>query len=327
MELRDIEYFEVIAEHRNLGRAAEALGLGQPALSMSLRRLEKSAQAKLVKRTPKGVELTAVGSALLAHVYRLRLARDDLAREVADLAQGRAGHLRIGTGPATVETFLPAACSALLKDAPKVTLRITVADTDVLLPALHNGELDIVVTHIPQLPTQDLIQELLWDDEFVVYASVNHRLAKRKPVTPGDLVQERWATTVGSAFRSWQSLHRTFADHGLPPPQIALVSDSVMLRLRTVASCDLLGFSSRRVVQLAAPHVRVTIIPVKGMNWIRHVGVAYRKDAYLSSAARRFIEILKATARKITTGSESVADNATKQIQRTADTGALRQQK
>src|SRR5687767_28790 len=100
MDLRDIEYFAVLAEHGQLVRAAEALGLSQPALSLSLRRLEKSAQAKLVKRTPKGVELTAVGTALLSHVRRLRLARDDLAREVADLAQGRAGNLRIGASPA-----------------------------------------------------------------------------------------------------------------------------------------------------------------------------------------------------------------------------------
>src|SRR3990172_3075862 len=101
MDLRDIEYFAVIAEHGHLGRAAEALGLGQPALSISLRRLESSAGAKLVKRTPKGVELTDIGSTLLSHVRRLKLAREDLAREVSDLAHGQAGHLRIGASPAT----------------------------------------------------------------------------------------------------------------------------------------------------------------------------------------------------------------------------------
>ena len=58
MELRDIEYFAVAAEHRHLGRAAAALGLSQPALSKSLRRLENALQAKLVKRTPKGIDLT-----------------------------------------------------------------------------------------------------------------------------------------------------------------------------------------------------------------------------------------------------------------------------
>src|SRR5436190_23527979 len=98
MDMRDIEYFAVVAEHGHVGRAADALGLGQPALSMSLRRLEKSAQAKLVRRTAKGVELTAVGVALLSHVQRLRLARTDLAREMLALAKGEAGHLRIGLG-------------------------------------------------------------------------------------------------------------------------------------------------------------------------------------------------------------------------------------
>jgi len=53
MELREIEYFAVIAEHGHLGRAAEVLGLSQPALSKSLRRLEQALQAKLVKRTSK----------------------------------------------------------------------------------------------------------------------------------------------------------------------------------------------------------------------------------------------------------------------------------
>src|SRR6185369_8911919 len=130
MDLRDIEYFVVVARHGHLGRAAEALGLGQPALSMSLRRLEKSAEAKLVKRTPKGVELTAVGAALLSHVSRLKLARDDLAREVADLAQGRAGHLRVGSSPSNAEVLLPEACSALLIEAPKVTIDVSVLDND-----------------------------------------------------------------------------------------------------------------------------------------------------------------------------------------------------
>lgn len=296
MDLRDIEYFAVVAEHGHVGRAAEALGLGQPALSMSLRRLEKSAQAKLVKRTPKGVELTAVGVGLLSHVRHLRLARDDLAREVADLAHGRAGHLRIGAGPATAESFLPEACSALLRDTPKVTLNIAVASTQVVLQSLRNGELDIVVSHIWKVPSQDLSHELLWNDEFVVSASINHGLAKRKSVTLDDLVQERWAITGADAHTSGQLLYRTFEDHGLPPPQIAMVSDSLLLRRRTVASCSLLDFASKRTVKAAAPSLRLVILPVMGMKCICPVAVFYRKDAYLSPAARRFIEILKAGA-------------------------------
>lgn len=293
MDLRDIEYFAVIAEHGHLGRAAEALGLGQPALSISLRRLERAADAKLVKRTPKGVELTAVGSALLAHVRRLRLARDDLAREIADLAHARAGDLRIGASPANAETLLPQVCSALFEQAPKVTLTVMVQDNDALLPALRKGELDFVVIHARQPPPPEIEQVPLRDDEFVVYCSVRHRLAKRRSLMLADLVEESWASTPAGAV-SW--LQRTFGESGLPPPRLMLISDSVALRLRTVASSRLLGIASKQVVQPAASQLGLVILPVIEPAWTRPIAVAYRKDAYLSPAAKHFIEILKAAA-------------------------------
>src|SRR6185503_12562628 len=139
MELRDIEYFAVVAEHGNVRRASEALGLSPPALSKSLRRLEQSMQAKLVQRTPKGVALTPVGTALLAQVDRLRMTVRDIKREAEDLSRGRAGHIRIGVGATTVED-LPEGYVALLTQAPKLTAQITVADNDVMVPALRRGE-------------------------------------------------------------------------------------------------------------------------------------------------------------------------------------------
>lgn len=68
-----------------------------------MRRYDAPPSSRRLTQTPKGVELTAVGAALLLHVSKLRLARDDLAREVADLAHGRAGHLRIGASPSNAD--------------------------------------------------------------------------------------------------------------------------------------------------------------------------------------------------------------------------------
>src|SRR5262245_48541919 len=128
MELRDVEYFAVVAEHRHLGRAAEKLGLSTPALSKSLRRLEKAVQAKVVARTPKGVELTAAGNALLAQVRRLRLSLDDVTREIADVSQGRTGHVRVGANALLGVDLIPRACSLLLAEAPAATLRIMLGE-------------------------------------------------------------------------------------------------------------------------------------------------------------------------------------------------------
>src|SRR5688500_2095482 len=195
MNLRDLQYFAVVAEHRHLSRAAESLGLSQPALSMSLRRLERFMQVKLVKRTPKGVDLTASGEAVFTHARRLRLSTEDISREVADLSAGRAGYLRIGTGAGNALDLVPTACATLLNEAPKVILKMVTGGRSALLTALNNGELDVVITTIPASRSEDLSEDYLYEQPFVVYASANHRLAKRKQLKLADLAQERWVLT------------------------------------------------------------------------------------------------------------------------------------
>ena len=100
-------------------------------------------------------------------------------------------------------------------------------------------------------------------------------------------------------FPSWQRLHRAFEDSGLAPPRIAMVTSSVSLRLNVVAYSDLLGLLLRRLVRQAAPRYRLAELPVKELTWRLDSSVSYRKGAYLSPTARRFIEILKSTAKKI----------------------------
>ena len=143
MELRDIGYFEEIAEQRNLGRAAERLGLSQPALSKSLRRLEDALQVKLFDRNSKGLELTAEGSLLLARARDLRLSLRNVAREVSEVSEGRAGHLRIGVGPTIPTRLISSALARLFIDAPRIAARVTISDADEIVPALRKGELDL----------------------------------------------------------------------------------------------------------------------------------------------------------------------------------------
>lgn len=294
MEPRDLEYFTVVAEHGNLRRAAEALDLSQPALSKSLRRLEKWAQTKLVKRTPKGVELTVAGAALLTHARRLHLSLDDIEHEVADLRGGRAGHLHIGVDVYSSEHLMPEVCATFLKDAQKATLKITVGSGDVLLPALREGALDLVIGGIPRFSDEDVFQEL-FQHQFAVFASADHRLANSRELAVADLAHERWA----AAAPAWQWLLQAFAAHGVASPRLGLETSSIMIKLQAVACSDLLGFTGRRVLQHAARQFRLIELPVKELAWTLRIGICYRKDAYLSPAAHRFIEILKGTSRKL----------------------------
>lgn len=298
MEFRDLEYFAILARHRHVGRAAEALGLSQPALSLSLRRLENSLQTKLVTRTPKGVELTAVGSALLSRVSRLRLAREEIEREVADLTQGRTGVLRIGVGPGTAENLVADASCALLHAAPGVTLDIAVDTFNRLIPELRNGELDMVVANAQAMSHAEFATETLYEDEFVAYVSHKHELAKRKRVPLAALANFRWAVPARNAH-VLKMLREPFEKLGLPLPQCAVESNSTAVRLRMVARGNLIGFSSRYFLRQVDPRFRLVELAAKEIRFPRRLGISCRKDAYLAPAAQRFVAILKSAAEKL----------------------------
>ena len=295
MEPRDLEYFAVVAEHGNLGRAAEALNLSQPALSKSLRRLERWTRMKVVKRTPKGVELTAVGAALLSHAQRLHLSLDDIEHEVADLRNGQAGHVRAGADVFCADNLMPATCAAFLKEAPKTTAKIVIGPIDMLLSALHKGDLDLIVTLIPAFSDEDVVQPL-FEQDFAVYASASHRLARLKRVTIDDLIHERWVFPVKDSL-SWQWVRHVFADHDLPAPITALETPSLSIKLSAVASTDLLGFTGTRVLRQAAARLPLVDLRVQEFAWRVRLGVRYRKDAYVSPAVHRFIDALQGATR------------------------------
>lgn len=299
MELRDLEYFAVIAEHRHLGRAAEALGLSTPALSKSLRRLEQAVRAKLVARNPKGVELTPAGSALLHRARGLRLALEDVEREAAALGTGDSGELRIGAAPGFAEFLLPSAMARLLRQTRNVTLSVSVGDSAAaLLPALRKGELDLVFGAFASPSLSGLVREGLYEDDYVVYVSARHRLAGRKRLMLAELARERWAMANRYTPLS-QRLRQTFEERGLPAPTIVLVSNSVLLRLRSVGGSELLNLGSKRFLLQSAPRSDYAILPVPELTWHCTVGVTYREDGYLPPAGRRFIQILKETAQEI----------------------------
>src|SRR5262249_25403272 len=158
----------VVAEHGQLGRAAELLGLSQPALSKSLRRLEDALEVRLFRRSASGMELTAEGSLLLSRARELRQSLRNVAREVSDVARGHTGHIRIGVGPIVNDELLLAAISELLNAEPRISMKVIVSDIDEIMPALHAGQIDVIVNLMVFKPPAGLAYIPLREDECVV---------------------------------------------------------------------------------------------------------------------------------------------------------------
>ena len=292
MELRDLAYFQAIAEAGHLGRAADMLGRTQPALTKCIRRLEADLNAELFERSGRGLRLTSVGEVLLIRARQMRNAMDMVVREVADVARGVVGHVRVGSGATTTEYLLPAIYARALKEVPDVTMELVVGMNDVLRASLRKGNLDLVIG-----PLTDNDQEFeavpALEDRVVVVARKGHPLFKRPHLGMADLLNFKWALPGPQvAMRQW--IDHAFQSNGFGLPEVQIESTSIFLLPRMIAQSDLLTFISIRNLgddRVGSP-LREIALPQTSMS--RWLGAVYRRDAYLSPACRRMIDIIGA---------------------------------
>lgn len=295
MDLRDLRYFEVIAELLHVGKAAEKLHRTQPALTAAVRRLEQSAGAPLFERAGRGIRLSAAGEVMLRWAQRVRFDVEDAGREIADLGRGMAGHVRIGIVPTAAQFLLPAAVRNLLDEAPEVTLKTTVALVDVLVPMLHRGELDLAIgTDVK--PEAGIVSQRLAEDSIVVAAHVDHEIFSTTPKL-ADLARWRWVLQAkGAPTRDW--LDHSFARRGLPPPVVQIESSMLLMLPALIAETRLLSFISRHHLDANSARVPLREVKLKETTMRRRLIAMRRAHAYEPPAARRLLEHLVAVARE-----------------------------
>jgi DNA-binding transcriptional LysR family regulator len=300
LDLRDLRYFEAIAELGHMGRAAKALFRTQPALTGCVRRLERTLGTALFTRAGRGIRLTAAGEALLFRARSLRIASQDAVREIGDLGKGLAGLVRVGTVPTVARYLLPPVCREIIRRAPGITLKTVIGHNDVLRNGLRSGELDVVVSfsahHEEGMASHDILE-----DEVVVAASRNHPIF-RKRVTLAAMLDYGWVLAgPGVATRDW--IDHAFTTRGLQAPSVKIETNLILLLPPLIEQSNLLTFVSRR--HIAAGRLRE--VPSKDTTMKRRFAVTYRKDSYISPASLRLVELLREEGAALFQSTEHVA--------------------
>jgi DNA-binding transcriptional LysR family regulator len=288
MDLRDLRYFETIAELQHVGRATAKLHRTQPALTSSIRRLEADCGTPLFERAGRGIRLTEAGKVLLKWAQRVRFDVADAQRELAAIGGGLAGHVRIGIVPTAAQFLLPSVARQLLHEAPAVTLRTVVGLIDTLKPQLRAGELDLIVgTESAAEP--GYVSRLLAQDVIVVAASGRHEIFRTKP-TLKDLTRCAWALQPpGAPTRDW--LDHTFDRKRLPRPRVQVETTMLLVLPALIVETGLLSFISRQHLQGRSRIPGLKEVPVPGAAMKRRLVVTYRANSFMSAAARRLIDL------------------------------------
>jgi DNA-binding transcriptional LysR family regulator len=294
MELRDLQYFEVIATTGHIGRAAEKLGRTQPALSKSVRRLEEAIGTRLLAKSGRGIALTTAGRVMLERARSLRMSVEQNLREMADIAKGAVGNIRIGSGATTAEYLLPLVCSRLIREAPAIRFEISIGMNDVLRSALNDGKVDVVVGPLTKGDEANYVVHRLGGDSVVVAAARGHPLTRRK-ASINDLQDYGWVLPARSVVtRQW--LDAAFASRDLSEPRVVIQTNNISLSPRLIAPTDLLTFISRRNLGRGRVGEPLTEISLPETTMHREVAAVHRRSSYMSPAVEQFLAILQEEA-------------------------------
>jgi DNA-binding transcriptional LysR family regulator len=185
MNLRHLRYFVTVAEERHFTRAAERLGIGQPPLSMQIKKLEDEIGAPLLRRLTRGVELTDVGALVFEHAQQILAQVDRMMVDARRLSRGVMGHMTVGFAGATyLQPLVPSIIREYRLQHSGVQLSPEQSNTPSLLRGLLDGHIDVAFIRPPIDDVEGVDTKLLVEEEMVLVVPQDHELASMTDPVP-----------------------------------------------------------------------------------------------------------------------------------------------
>jgi DNA-binding transcriptional LysR family regulator len=191
MELRHIRYFLAVAEERNVTRAAERLGIGQPPLSQQIHALEREMGVRLFRRTGHGVVLTEAGEAFATDAKRLLSDARNAVEKAQSAGRGEIGQLNIGfTGSAAFNPVVSKLIREFRQSFPNVNLSLVEGNTAQLLAYLHDKRLDVAFVRLGSQSPAGVSFHHIATEPMKIVLPASHRLASKKKASLSALADE-----------------------------------------------------------------------------------------------------------------------------------------
>jgi DNA-binding transcriptional LysR family regulator len=238
MKLTHLRDITAVAERGSLRAAARHLGIAQPAITRSIREIERELGVVLFERRPKGIVLTPMGELFLKRAITMQgeLRR---AREEIEQVKGRAtGQVSVALSTAAQISLFPNTLAPFRKQYPDVSLDIRDGLFPTIEAKLKAGTLDFYVGPLTErTPPKEFVVEKLFDNARVVLGRRGHPHAEVHSLK--DLRDARWIGTSVTVERSAE-FEPIFSHFGLPQPVVDMHLSSTLAMIFAAANSDLL---------------------------------------------------------------------------------------
>jgi DNA-binding transcriptional LysR family regulator len=294
LDVARLRQLALIVRERSFSKAADCLGISQPALSKNMRSMERALGVQLLERGRFGALPTAFGLALVRHADSIDAELRSAVQEVEALRMARSGHICVGCGPSEATRLLPVALNRLRERSPGITVTVLYGLNEALTPMVKHGEVDFALSSIPARSTDpDLRLLRLHEDRAAVIARTGHPLAERRgSLSAQHLLGQQWVLARTSELER-RALDELFMEAGLEPPACSLETTSAVLMKTMVIQSDLLTFLPRELVYWEERAGLLTALKLAVPSWQRIVGLTLRARAGLNPAAQALIDTLR----------------------------------
>jgi DNA-binding transcriptional LysR family regulator len=302
LDIRQLQHVVAIGRFRNFGRAAESLGISQPALSKSLNVIERDLEVRLFERSRSGVTPTAFGELLMERAGPLLHGLDEAQTDIRRLRGLEAGSLAVGAGPFAFELIVATAVAAMAKDHPRLLLRLVEGYWDSLTREVLAGSLDIAVAEVTDAEQEPRLSvERLGERRGVFYCRAGHPLLDRpspsfKEIAAYPLALNPLPGRISHFFERAGAPGRLDPVTGHFHPAITVAS--VPLRRMLVKETDAVSWAPTALIETELRAGTLVALPLDP-GWARlNYGIIRRADRPATPAEVAFIaELRSAEAR------------------------------
>jgi DNA-binding transcriptional LysR family regulator len=289
MELHSLRVFLSVANEKSFSRAAEKMLRTQPAISLSIQRLEAQLGEKLIDRSAKDMLLTDAGRIVLEYARRFENLQGDLENALAELRDKSAGRLTIGANESST-LYLLEHIERFRRKFPKVKVQIRRSLSSRIPAELLDGDLELgILTFDPE--DERLISKVIYTDHLAFIVSPQHALAGRAEVSITELGGETFiAHNVVSPYRAL--VVREFQRHKVPL-NMDLEMPTIEAIRKMVQRNEGVAFLPRMVVEDEVQHGIVREVRVTEMKVDRPIRLVYPARRALSHAAQAFLEVVE----------------------------------
>lgn len=173
MDLKQLQYFIVIAEQRSFSRAADMLDLSQPSLSRQIQLLEAELGQHLLVRTGRGVELTEAGARLLGHARTLHHLATQARQDLINFRSSAPGRVRLGIPPRIARRLAPSIMQQFRAQFPDSSITLAEGLSAQLRDWLLKDKVDLALLYEPAPSSLMQVESLYRENLVLAHAHAN----------------------------------------------------------------------------------------------------------------------------------------------------------